>query len=104
MKNGIEEIAAERERQISKCGWTPEHDKGHRSGELNDAAVAYATAASWLARGESQEFVQLLEASCGVPWPWESKYWNPDHTQVGNLIKAGALIAAEIDRLKGTKP
>lgn len=39
MKTGIDLITEERERQIREEGWTPEHDDGHRSGELNDAAT-----------------------------------------------------------------
>lgn len=43
MKTGIELIAEERQRQIEKEGWTPEHDiLEHRHGQLVDAAVSYA--------------------------------------------------------------
>lgn len=46
---------------------------------------------------------------CFIPkfWPWERKWWKPSQDQVRNLVKAAALIAAEIDRLqrlKKTKP
>jgi hypothetical protein len=33
-------------------------------------------------------------------WPWDNKYWKPSEDKVRNLVKAGALIAAEIDRLQ----
>lgn len=84
--SGAELIAAERHRQVSAEGWTPEHDDHHTSGELVDAAVAY------LAEGNPDS---------GRPWwPWDESYWKPSTDRVRNLAKAGALIAAEIDRLR----
>lgn len=83
--NGIESIAAERRRQIEAEGWTPEHDDEHCVGELAAAAASYA-----LARNECD--------SALVSWPWAMKWWKPKDRR-SNLVRAGALIAAEIDRL-----
>lgn len=102
MKTGTQLITEERQRQISREGWLPDHDDQHASGELNDAAICYAYAASKQARGEAgQAYLESLETSGNmpVPWPWESEWWKPS-TQIRNLAKAGALIAAEIDRLQ----
>ena len=77
--NGAELIAAERVRQKSEEGWGSRHDDEHTNGELVAAAVAYALRASIL-------------------WPWPSDFWKPT-TRIRDLTKAGALIAAEIDRL-----
>lgn len=33
-------------------------------------------------------------------WPWRDEDWKPSNDRVANLVKAGALIAAEIDRLQ----
>jgi hypothetical protein len=33
-------------------------------------------------------------------WPWDASWWKPSNDPVRNLVKAGALIAAEIDRLQ----
>jgi hypothetical protein len=33
-------------------------------------------------------------------WPWDEKWWKPSTNPIRNLVKAGALIAAEIDRLQ----
>ena len=49
MKTGTQLITEERQRQISREGWLPDHDDQHASGELNDAAICYAYAASPLA-------------------------------------------------------
>jgi len=33
-------------------------------------------------------------------WPWGSEWWKPSKDPIRDLVKAGALIAAEIDRLQ----
>ena len=93
MKTGIELIAEERQRQIEVEGWTPEHDDKHTCGELTDAAICYASTGYWRRRAP------LL-------WPknWEVKWWKPTpNDRIRELQKAGALIAAEIDRLNRIK-
>lgn len=93
---GIELIAAERERQVSAEGWTPAHDDAHTDGELVCAAICYAEAGSGfdLSLGHDEE------GKPPHPWPFEASWWKPSHDLVRNLAKAGALIAAEIDRLQ----
>jgi hypothetical protein len=83
--DGIDLIAAERMRQIEMEGWTPEHDDQHDASELVRAAIAYLTSDI----AESVDFF----------WPWEGHEFKrgPDRTR--ELVKAGGLIAAEIDRL-----
>jgi len=89
---GVERIAAERQRQIEKEGWTPEHDAEHIEGELRDAAIAYAQVCDPRA-GECAQDV----------FPWDDSWWKPSDDPIPNLVKAGALIAAEIDRLAATE-
>lgn len=91
MSTGAELIAAERARQIEVEGWTPEHDDEHDDNELPKAAVAYVLASRNLVLG-SWAF-----------WPWHEDWWKPSDDPIRNLVKAGALIAAEIDRLQRTK-
>lgn len=76
------DVLAERSRQIEAEGWTPEHDDQHKAGELAKAATCYAS-------------VYPLAASY---WPWDLKWWKPSDRR-RNLVKAGALIIAEIERL-----
>lgn len=97
---GIELIAAERKRQIEQEGWTPEHDDGHFDGELAQAAACYAlpkqTRNGYLLNRMVWEFF----------WPWDSEWWKPatnSRGRIKELTKAGALIAAEIDRLQREK-
>jgi hypothetical protein len=88
MKTGAELIAEERERQVKEEGWKAAHDDTHENEELVLAALAYATCRLDLfLRGAAY-------------WPWAREHWRPSWDQVRNLTKAGALIAAEIDRLQ----
>ena len=89
MKTGIEIIAEERQRQIEVEGWTPEHDDEHICGEMAQAAACYA----------HPNIVRRLDM---VGWPesWSIDYYKPTpDDRIRELAKAGALIAAEIDRL-----
>lgn len=83
--NAIDDIAAERKRQIEVEGWTTAHDDEHGNAEMTFAAGAYAIAADLPNRAE-----QL--------WPWDMNWWKPSSRR-RNLVKAGALIVAEIERL-----
>lgn len=97
MKTGIELIAEERKRQIEMEGWTKEHDAEHTYGELADAAASYAMTPDMRAN-----ITAVCMEMAGLPptWPWDSQYWKPSpENRVKELVKAGALIAAEIDRL-----
>lgn len=94
MKSGIELIAEERTRQISEEGWTPEHDDTHSGGAMAAAASCYA----WPQWGP-QEWEDPTGFS-PVNWPWEHKWWKPSGSRIRDLVKSGALIAAEIDRLQ----
>ena len=91
--NGVEIIYAERVRQIEKEGWTPEHDAEHDQGELLRAATSYLDCAY------GQEMGRPFPSKPPMGWPFESKWWKPSDDPKRNLEKAGAFIAAEIDRL-----
>lgn len=85
MSLGINLIEAERERQIYQEGWSEEHDDKHVNNELALAAACYAVPDIF-----SQGY-----------WPptWDLN-WYKSTTRIRDLVKAGALIAAEIDRLQ----
>ena len=106
LRDGAELIAEERKRQISKKGWTPQHDDNHQLGELTEAALCYGLVASAEIRGSCAtewpyELVSSGETLC--QWPFEEIAWKPSDDPLRNLVKAGALIAAEIDRLQRAK-
>ncbi len=101
MKTGVELIKAERARQKKVEGWSAENDDRQVSGEMNDAAICYAGATAKLMRGESLRVIQLDPMfSSKFPFPYEDQWWKPSDDPIRNLVKAGALIAAEIDRLQ----
>lgn len=86
----IADIRAERVRQMHVEGWLPEHDDNHSCGELADAAACYAHPAPWGVRSQAGPPPKL--------WPWSIVWWKPQDRRA-NLVKAGALIVAEIERL-----
>ena len=91
-RTGAALIAAERRRQIEAEGWTPEHDAEHWDDDLARAAVCYALPSSER---------PLHREDPPRPWPWLRSAWKPcPDDRVRELVKAGALIAAEIDRLQ----
>jgi len=111
--NGIQRIAAERQRQIEDEKWTPENDDEYDIGQLVDAAICYATAATCLANGpvmmgpeydcnpgNLMENFKDGKFGHGVSWPWDFEWLKIDDDPIRSLEKAGALIAAEIDRLQ----
>ena len=100
--NGAELIAKERKRQIEEEGWTTEHDDGHAIGDLAVAGACYALDFVALYGGQKGTGeVSAAHAACQL-WPWDVEaYWKPTRNDpIRQLVKAGALIAAEIDRLQ----
>lgn len=89
-------VRAERERQVSEEGCTPEHDDQYRHGELARAGAGYALRAAWDDEGV---YVGELEPVSLRPahWPWGSEWWKPT-TPDRDLEKAAALIVAEMER------
>jgi len=92
--DGVALIAAERHRQVTAEGLTPEHDDEHTDGAMAQAGGCYALAYALEAQGHGKDSVP-------TPWPWDATWWKPSPADpVRQLVKAGALIAAEIDRLR----
>lgn len=97
--DGCQLIAQERKRQIEVEEWTTEHDDSHDEGELAKAAACYA-----LPPGRRDCIVSGSIGDClDLLWPWDDEWWKPTpDDRIRELVKAGALIAAEIDRLQRT--
>ena len=76
------DVLAERRRQVETEGWTLDRDDKYEFGELAQAGAAYA-----------------VHGSLQAPkmWPWDASWWKPRGYR-RNLVKAGALILAEIER------
>lgn len=96
MRHGEVLIAEERIRQITEEGFDSKRDDEYVNGELSGAAAAYAIHA----HHQISYWVFNLENPPGQTWNWPSETWKPSSDPIRNLVKAGALIAAEIDRLQ----
>ncbi|MCS9557115.1 hypothetical protein N1E48_33500, partial [Pseudomonas aeruginosa] len=86
------DVQAERRRQITAEGWTPEHDDEHSHGQMARASACYALAGS---SAPNDGTAALLVS---LAWPWDEQWWKPS-TARRDLVKACALALAEIERL-----
>jgi hypothetical protein len=89
MSKASDDVLAERERQIITEGWTNEHDDRHASGEMATAAACYALSAAGAI---------FPEGSMPTFWRWSRNWWKPKGPR-RDLVRAAALIIAEIERL-----
>lgn len=89
----IELIAAERARQVSQQRYTAAIDERWTEGQLARAAACYAL--------PEQHRPTYGPGGRPLAWPWETYLWRPrPDDRVRELVKAAALIVAEIDRLR----
>lgn len=97
MKPAIELIGIERQRQIEVEGWTAEHDSQFADGQLADAASLYAMTDG------ARIFIddQWGNDNWLHLWPFDLEMLKfTSNDRIRQLVKAGALIVAEIDRLQ----
>lgn len=98
MKTGVQLIQEERERQLSQEEFSDEMDDQYIDQELAEAAACYATPVN------DRPFPVRESGQAPLIWPWSPKWWKPTpQDRIRELQKAGALIAAEIDRLLRNK-
>lgn len=94
----LQDVISERGRQISAEGWTPEHDDEHSTNQLAGAAACYAMHVQNRAWVFDENPESYRNEQADFKWPWDDKWWKPDNPR-RDLVKAGALILAEIERL-----
>jgi len=98
LSKGALHILAERMRQIEKEGFDDKHDDLIPFLNLSRAAVCYAIP-------EILRHTQVKHGETRISifdffWPWNLVWWKPSpDNRIRELEKAGALIAAEIDKL-----
>ena len=99
-REALDLIASERERQVSKEGWTVAHDDEHADESLATVASIYARPSHQRGSHLSDRYpLGHLPSRWPVSWAWE--WWKPTPSdRVRELVKAGALIVAEIERLQ----
>lgn len=100
IKPGVELIAEERKEQIEK------HGRDVQSDVESNGAYQLATAANRISFNPDDEGFDLMREPLFIPDGWNSVIWNKmlDKSYKDRLIIAGALIAAEIDRLNALTP
>jgi hypothetical protein len=86
--DAVRDVLAERKRQISDEGWTPEHDDAYQAGDLANAAACYL----------KTDPVMGLDRPAPVDWPWSATWWKPTSRR-RDLVKGIALGIAEVERL-----
>lgn len=91
MADAARDVLSERQRQINAEGWTPEDDDRYEHGDLAHAAACYIIN---VCEGGDPEG----EGRPPFGWPWDAEWWKPTDPR-RDLVKAGALILAEIERL-----
>ncbi|ARC37850.1 hypothetical protein A6J80_17185 [Paracoccus yeei] len=96
LSKAAQDVMAERHRQISDEGWTPELDDCHDRSEMAQAAACYALSGTPV--DESLFIHGRWKDPRDLFWPWSPEWWKPTGRR-RDLVKAGALILAEIERL-----
>jgi hypothetical protein len=91
----LKQVAEERRRQVEDLGWSPEGDDKLTTGQLVRMGAGYALHSTLYA-----------SAGAGAPQPGSAPgFWPHDYAafkpedQRSDLIRAAALIVAEIERL-----
>ncbi len=102
-QGAIADIAAERLRQIEAEGWSQDHDDAHSDGEMARAAGIYAVIAGsdrtdYRNATGGYSLNDILQGLMDHYWPWDRSWFKPADRR-RDLVKAGALIVAEIERL-----
>ena len=81
----IDLVKKEREKQISKHGYTTAHDRQHPKKAVLYGALAYLNSVIYSPTVGTED------------WPFEEESFKPEG-DIKNLVKAAAMIIAEIDK------
>lgn len=92
----VRDILRERQRQIEVEGWSLKHDDRHTDGSLAMAAACYA-------HPERIFQANIRDGTLwSIIWAWPrswAPYWFKKKDRRRDLVRAAALIVAEIERL-----
>lgn len=108
----IADVRAERVRQMHVEGWTEAHDDQHDDGQMALAAAAYILTREPRTEYKLFPVMQRVDVrsaedpthhhvgnvSAPKIWPWYGQWWKPKDRR-RDLVRAAALIVAEIERL-----
>ncbi|WPO68738.1 hypothetical protein SDC64_07410 [Acinetobacter haemolyticus] len=103
LSKAINDVLAERERQINVKGYSTDHDDAYEQNELVRAASGYVdqvVGRAWIF--ESHPNLYRSEVASEF-WPWDPIYWKPKSPRE-DLVRAAAILIAEIERLDRKEP
>lgn len=89
----VSDVLTERQRQIEVEGWTPDHDDEHGDGSMSIAAACYALA------DRPALAVQTVKLHDLWLWTGWAASWFKPRDKRRNLVRAAALLLAEIERI-----
>lgn len=93
MTDAERDVLAERRRQVEQEGFSAAADDGYKENELVQAAISYLIAND----ASAEQGTHIL-----FYWPWSLDWWKPTDRR-RDLIKAAALILAELERMDRLK-
>lgn len=97
----LSRLLRERIEQVERHGYTRSHDADHQEGEIGLGALAYLCAGLAVELGDGFDEAAARQAACldsaANVWPWPRELFRP-HDYETCLVKAGAMILAELDR------
>lgn len=92
MSDFLNLVKAERQKQINKHGYTPEHDDEHTDGSIADAGACYAATEMIYQRVDIEYFKEVYK--------WDLDYYTKSqHDRKDQLVIAASLIMAEYERI-----
>jgi hypothetical protein len=94
ISKAMNDVINERLGQQDREGWTLEHDDQHVRGEMATAAYCYVGEVCYRREHPNAG----LSSAPPAEWPWESAWWKPKGDRE-DLVRAAALIVAEIERI-----
>ena len=95
------DVAGERVRQVTQEGWSTGNDDEHENREMARAAQCYLEhfiGRQWLVDSYKDGLARYQNEPSTDCWPWDEKWWKPKNPR-RDLVRAAALIIAEIERL-----
>lgn len=92
------DVLTERQRQVTAEGWSSKHDDKYKNTELAFAASCYAFHAAAATWDLEDDGIPYDSHPAPKQWPWDPSWWKPTDAR-RDLVKAGALILAEIERI-----
>lgn len=95
MNNFLKLVKAERQKQINKHGYTPEHDDEHTNGEIANAAACYAATVPIFKVMANTDIFPMKTV-----YPWHCTLFSKqEKSRKEQIVTACAMLMAEYERI-----